>query len=57
MEKGYYGTLLTWLKSLSPLQSQSTIKMEKGYYGVKRVGKRLYPIVSQSTIKMEKGYY
>ena len=57
MEKGYYDYILqdTLLKILL---SQSTIKMEKGYYFDE------YPkysskdeAESQSTIKMEKGYY
>ena len=37
-------------------QSQSTIKMEKGYYS-KIKFKGLLIALSQSTIKMEKGYY
>ena len=37
--------------------SQSTIKMEKGYYGVIYLVSMLVGQVSQSTIKMEKGYY
>ena len=38
------------------IASQSTIKMEKGYYfGLYR--QRLQGQLSQSTIKMEKGYY
>ena len=36
--------------------SQSTIKMDKGYYGAThRAGEEVYE--SQSTIKMDKGYY
>ena len=38
------------------LESQSTIKMEKGYYLLK-VLKEQDKKSSQSTIKMEKGYY
>ena len=38
------------------IKSQSTIKMEKGYY-VKTVLVVLPILTSQSTIKMEKGYY
>ena len=40
------------------IPSQSTIKMEKGYY-IKDLpdSEPCYLITSQSTIKMEKGYY
>ena len=37
--------------------SQSTIKMEKGYYQKNLVLASLTEEESQSTIKMEKGYY
>ncbi len=37
--------------------SQSTIKMEKGYYSKKRYSCGYIALTSQSTIKMEKGYY
>ncbi len=43
---------------LSQKQSQSTIKMEKGYYGDYHFGNiAKSDLRSQSTIKMEKGYY
>ena len=37
--------------------SQSTIKMEKGYYRTVSVEELEEMKASQSTIKMEKGYY
>ncbi len=37
--------------------SQSTIKMEKGYYATGGNLSSEVPTESQSTIKMEKGYY
>ena len=44
---------------LEECESQSTIKMEKGYYGIGDgvlvIGD--WGLGSQSTIKMEKGYY
>ncbi len=47
---------VTWLSILSDKVSQSTIKMEKGYYLSLPIF--CYSIfMSQSTIKMEKGYY
>ena len=39
------------------LTSQSTIKMEKGYYTIVNGEKVGGKDMSQSTIKMEKGYY
>ena len=39
------------------LESQSTIKMEKGYYQTRIVLFVFTLNKSQSTIKMEKGYY
>ena len=38
-------------------KSQSTIKMEKGYYNKTILVVSNLVLVSQSTIKMEKGYY
>ena len=38
------------------LTSQSTIKMDKGYY-LQKVVNQADAKVSQSTIKMDKGYY
>ena len=37
--------------------SQSTIKMEKGYYKMSLIPSNKLTGLSQSTIKMEKGYY
>ncbi len=37
--------------------SQSTIKMDKGYYLIGRYSATIHLISSQSTIKMDKGYY
>ena len=37
--------------------SQSTIKMDKGYYKSLTIVMPAVNIKSQSTIKMEKGYY
>ena len=37
--------------------SQSTIKMDKGYYKIDLLEHLIIDIVSQSTIKMDKGYY
>ena len=51
--------LLPAMRSFSAtidLSSQSTIKMEKGYYKAKADAKKAATL-SQSTIKMEKGYY
>ena len=39
------------------LMSQSTIKMDKGYYIIYAQHKKLLNAESQSTIKMDKGYY
>ena len=39
------------------MSSQSTIKMEKGYYMDKFIQTKGQKLLSQSTIKMEKGYY
>ena len=38
-------------------ESQSTIKMEKGYYWKVGTPLSVSLLTSQSTIKMEKGYY
>ena len=38
------------------MRSQSTIKMDKGYYDAKKAA-TLAEEASQSTIKMDKGYY
>ena len=56
MEKGYYTKLQKGMIIFLWVLSQSTIKMEKGYYKLVfecPISKKL----SQSTIKMEKGYY
>ena len=37
--------------------SQSTIKMDKGYYNNETILENLEKLLSQSTIKMDKGYY
>ncbi len=56
MDKGYY-LVLTFCASRSTW-SQSTIKMDKGYYTLKIMkGLFLRMFMSQSTIKMDKGYY
>ena len=64
MDKGYYKIdLLEHL--IIDIVSQSTIKMDKGYYVFKSITLILGRVVeisnilteSQSTIKMEKGYY
>ena len=55
MEKGYY-TRKDISEKLSVNLSQSTIKMEKGYY-VRKLSSERKIDKSQSTIKMEKGYY
>ena len=55
MEKGYYKISKTHVRT-DTIRSQSTIKMEKGYYTL--LGdERIEYLKSQSTIKMEKGYY
>ena len=53
------GLLLAAGKSpkVNTVVSQSTIKMEKGYYIDSTVPKAIVQVLSQSTIKMEKGYY
>ena len=55
MEKGYYHTTNPY-KGVWLNKSQSTIKMEKGYY-LSGNYELLRVALSQSTIKMEKGYY
>ena len=55
MEKGYYNNLMG--NTLPIKVSQSTIKMEKGYYKQLTDNEGLEILRSQSTIKMEKGYY
>ena len=55
MEKGYYQQQRRQQSRLL-LLSQSTIKMEKGYYANSLFAPCTI-ISSQSTIKMEKGYY
>ena len=47
----------TFIRTLITDESQSTIKMEKGYYRTGFDGGTKMSITSQSTIKMEKGYY
>ncbi len=54
--KGLLPANLSITFSLSS-KSQSTIKMEKGYYKFVGVLPYYHIITSQSTIKMEKGYY
>ena len=57
MEKGYYYSD-TSLDAFDIIKSQSTIKMEKGYYINKLFSTvQVEEQMSQSTIKMEKGYY
>ena len=55
MDKGYYQSddIVTVLNKLS----QSTIKMDKGYYRETTVTEYTVAEMSQSTIKMDKGYY
>ncbi len=55
MEKGYY-TMTRYYRYLELCKSQSTIKMEKGYYALV-LSTPFVVLTSQSTIKMEKGYY
>ncbi len=56
MDKGYYDPALTFSYYETPFESQSTIKMDKGYYKSK-VYYNSSIVPSQSTIKMDKGYY
>ena len=55
MEKGYY--IAIYDEQAWNIASQSTIKMEKGYYTLPQPLLVWQVIQSQSTIKMEKGYY
>ena len=55
MDKGYYKTRAK-LAALKLDASQSTIKMDKGYYLLEKVVNQK-DAMSQSTIKMDKGYY
>ena len=55
MDKGYYDAKKA--ATLAEEASQSTIKMDKGYYTVCVVQSQTEPMASQSTIKMDKGYY
>ena len=55
MDKGYYN--LTATTNSNKLKSQSTIKMDKGYYFTYSSVCYFRNKLSQSTIKMDKGYY
>ena len=55
MDKGYYSKNISKARTRSWV-SQSTIKMDKGYY-LQKVVNQADAKVSQSTIKMDKGYY
>ncbi len=55
MDKGYYEK--TVKDGCATYTSQSTIKMDKGYYFTGNLSASLAISPSQSTIKMEKGYY
>ncbi len=56
MDKGYYKIGLISLPTYALMRSQSTIKMDKGYY-TQSAWYCQTMLPSQSTIKMDKGYY
>ncbi len=55
MDKGYYD--ITKVNGSPANVSQSTIKMDKGYYLTCTCPIQVHNHLSQSTIKMDKGYY
>ena len=55
MDKGYYIMIMHYVGYGN--SSQSTIKMDKGYYWNTLAITTYNFVLSQSTIKMDKGYY